>query len=80
MIPGEEDENEIEPEDDLQLIQEQIRELLILRENTTQIPDSYIIRLLKPYLAANLCQNRGYVLDGYPYLTEQVIKFKKNVL
>jgi adenylate kinase len=69
---GEEDMEEMEEEEDPQQILEQIREIEMFMEGGIQnIPDDYIVGLLRSYLAKNFCQNRGYVLDDYPRITEQ---------
>lgn len=76
---GEEDMEEMEEEEDPQQILEQIREIEMFMEGGIQnIPDDYIVGLLRSYLAKNFCQNRGYVLDDYPRTTEQVDGFEKN--
>jgi adenylate kinase family enzyme len=76
---GEEDMEEMEEEEDPQQILEQIREIEMFMEGGIQnIPDDYIVGLLRSYLAKNFCQNRGYVLDDYPRITEQVDGLEKN--
>jgi adenylate kinase family enzyme len=55
------------------------REIEMFMEGGIQnIPDDYIVGLLRSYLAKNFCQNRGYVLDDYPRITEQVDGLEKN--
>ncbi|RZB40591.1 adenylate kinase 7, partial [Asbolus verrucosus] len=64
--------DEMEEEEDPAQILEQIRETETLMEGGVEkMPDDYIIGLLKTYLGKNFCQNRGYVLDDYPRITEQ---------
>lgn len=71
---GEEDEEEMEEEEDPQLIIDQIKELeMMMEKGVENISDDYIIGQMRYFLSQNLCQNRGYVIDGYPVVTAQVI-------
>lgn len=72
---GEEElEEEEDEEADPQQLLEQIREIeMFMERGIDKVPDDYVIGLLKTYLAKNFCQNRGYILDDYPRLPQQVL-------
>lgn len=38
---------------------------------TGKLPDEYVVRLMKQHFLKNVCQNQGYVLDGYPKTMQQ---------
>ncbi|KAL1501160.1 hypothetical protein ABEB36_006541 [Hypothenemus hampei] len=46
--------------------QEQIHEINSLLSNDGRLPDDYLVRLMRDFLAKPLCQNHGYVLDDFP--------------
>lgn len=73
---NEEEEEEIEEEEesgDIEEWEEQIRDIqTVLGESEdNKLPDEQVIKLLKNLLKSNICQNQGFVLDGYPKTTEQ---------
>lgn len=74
-----EDDEEVEEEEviNTEELWEQLRDIETTLEKSEQgkLPDQQVIRLLKTFLATNICQNQGYVLDGYPKTMEQVRRF-----
>lgn len=38
---------------------------------TGRLPDEYVVRLMKQHFLKTICQNQGYVLDGYPKTIQQ---------
>ncbi|XP_023023117.2 adenylate kinase 7 [Leptinotarsa decemlineata] len=72
-----EEDEEIEEEDevnvDVEDWQEQIKDIMTLidKSENKRLPDEYVVRLMKSFLAKELCQTRGYVLDGFPKTIEQ---------
>lgn len=75
---GEEEIDEAAEEEDesakLEEWMEQLKDIESLMEQTEngKLPDHYVLRLLKSMLQSNICQNQGYVLDGYPKTIPQV--------
>ncbi|KAJ8972902.1 hypothetical protein NQ317_019618 [Molorchus minor] len=53
--------------------QEQIKfiTMAMTESEDGKLPDEYVVRLMKAYLAKEVCQTRGYVLDGYPKTIQQ---------
>lgn len=80
---GEEEMDEGAEEEDesgkLEEWMEQLKEIESLMEENEngKLPEHYVIRLLRSMLQSNICQNQGYVLDGYPKTIQQV---KSNIL
>lgn len=73
----EEEEIEEEEEEDKGLIEEweeQYRDITatLTKSEDGQLPDDYVVRLMKTFLVNDVCQRRGYVLDGYPKNIQQV--------
>lgn len=64
----EEDENP-----DLEELEEQLRDLetSIETAQNNQLPDELMIKLIRDMLGSNICQNQGYILDGYPNTMQQ---------
>lgn len=73
----EEEEGEEEETTELDEWQEQLRDIetTINESPNGKLPDDYVIRLMKQHLLRNVCQNQGYILDGYPKTTQQVGNF-----
>lgn len=71
---GEEEEEEEDDEGKLEEWLEQVREIenAMAESANEKLPDAYVIKLMKSFLASNICLNQGYVLDGYPKTMEQV--------
>ncbi|XP_072376656.1 adenylate kinase 7-like [Diabrotica undecimpunctata] len=71
-FPGEEEEEE-EIRAIIEDLQEQIRYITstMQRGVSRKLPDEVVVRLMKAFLANEVCQSRGYVLDGYPKTFEQ---------
>ncbi|KAK9874968.1 hypothetical protein WA026_005783 [Henosepilachna vigintioctopunctata] len=71
------EEEELEEEEeviDIEEWEEQIRDIetsLSSSENN-KLPDEQVINLLKTFLQYNICQNQGFVLDGFPKTMQQV--------
>ncbi|XP_028129182.1 adenylate kinase 7-like [Diabrotica virgifera virgifera] len=70
-FPGEEEEEEIKAV--IEDLQEQYRYITstMQRGVSRKLPDEVVVRLMKTFLATEVCQTRGYVLDGYPKTFEQ---------
>lgn len=75
----EEEEFESEEEEDellgdIEDWQEQIRDIQssLARNENGKLPDDYVVRMMRNFLSKDICQTRGYVLDGYPKTIEQV--------
>ncbi|KAG5890481.1 hypothetical protein JTB14_013423 [Gonioctena quinquepunctata] len=72
-----EEEEELEEEDevdaDVEDWEEQIKDITMLmaKSENNRLPDEVVVRLMKTFLAREICQTRGYVLDGFPKTTEQ---------
>lgn len=69
----EEEEEEVEEEEvsDIENWQEQLRDIETIMNEAGRLPDEYVVRLMKQHLIRNVCQNQGYVLDGYPKTLQQ---------
>ncbi|KAJ8925523.1 hypothetical protein NQ315_009362 [Exocentrus adspersus] len=72
------EEEEIEEEEDegkglIEEWEDQVREITMLmaKSETGTLPDEYVSRLMKAFLVNDVCQRRGYVLDGYPTNIQQ---------
>ncbi|XP_075265197.1 adenylate kinase 7-like isoform X2 [Convolutriloba macropyga] len=66
--PEEEEEDDGKAQEDSELL-EKINENK--QENDGRIDDEYIIQFFKEKLHSKMCQNQGFVLDGYPKTYEQ---------
>lgn len=53
--------------------QEQLHDIeTVMSESPNgKLPDEYVVRLMKQHLLKNICQNQGYILDGYPKTIQQ---------
>lgn len=70
---GEEEDEEYEPVVNLDDLQEKLATLeTTLEHNDNVLPDEFVIQLMRQFLASNICQNQGYVLDAYPKTMSQV--------
>ncbi|CAH1164273.1 unnamed protein product [Phaedon cochleariae] len=69
----EELEEEVEEDIDIEDWQEQVKDIttLMAKSEDHKLPDQYLVRLMKAFLAKEACQTRGYVLDGYPKTIQQ---------
>lgn len=74
---NEEEEEEVEEEEEegggIEEWEEQIRDIqtMLSESEDNKLPDEQVIKLLKNFLRSNICQNQGFVLDGYPKTSEQ---------
>lgn len=74
----EDEEDEEDADEDLQEVindmTQRLKEIRSAIEDSEngRLPDETIIELLRSKLASNLCQNQGYILDGFPKTEEQV--------
>lgn len=72
MDEGEEEEEmEEEETNEVEDWQEQLRDIESIISEQGELPDEYVVRLMKQYLLKNICQNQGYILDGYPKTIQQ---------
>ncbi|XP_018574472.1 adenylate kinase 7-like [Anoplophora glabripennis] len=78
MGEEEEEEEEVEEEEEeamgpVEEWEEQYRDITISLEKSVdgQLPDDYVVRLMKTFLVNDTCQRSGYVLDGYPKNIQQ---------
>lgn len=55
---------------------EQVRDIetTMAESENGKLPDALVIKMIKSFLASNICLNQGYVLDGYPKTIAQVKK------
>lgn len=52
---------------------EQIKDIQMSMKNEMgKLPDDYVVRMMRNFLSKDICQNKGYILDGYPKTLEQV--------
>ncbi|XP_017781619.1 PREDICTED: adenylate kinase 7-like [Nicrophorus vespilloides] len=70
-VEEEEDDEEVEEEEEeypIEDLLEKIKdiEITMAESENGKLPDDYVIRLLRSFLASNQCQNQGFVLDGFP--------------
>lgn len=68
------EEEEEEEEGGIEDWQEQLRDIecAMNESENGKLPDDYVVRLMKQHLLKNVCQNQGYILDGYPKTIQQV--------
>ncbi|KAL3277400.1 hypothetical protein HHI36_012749 [Cryptolaemus montrouzieri] len=76
VLGDEEDEEEIEEEEetvDIEEWEEQIRDIqtILSDKQNNRLPDEQVNHLLTTFLGSNICQNQGFVLDGYPKTIDQ---------
>ncbi|XP_044756042.1 adenylate kinase 7-like [Coccinella septempunctata] len=73
----EEEEEEVEEEEEegvgIEEWEEQIRDIqsVLSESEDNKLPDEQVNKLLRIFLNSNICQNQGFVLDGYPKTIEQ---------
>lgn len=48
-----------------------MRDIETIMNENGKLPDEYVVRLMKQHFLKNVCQNQGYVLDGYPKTIQQ---------
>lgn len=75
------EEEEVEDEEgenlngdvDVEHYEEQIRDINALMSSSpnNKLPDDYVVRLMRTFLAKPWCQSHGYVLDGFPKTLQQ---------
>lgn len=79
MLDEEEEEESIDDDDDglaaIEDWQDQIKDIhsTMAKSENGKLPDVYIVRLMRDFLSKDICQSKGYVLDGYPKTLEQVM-------
>ena len=73
----EEEDEDIEDDDTMEIQQweEQIKDIITLLSQSVnqKLPDDYIVRMMRVFLAKDRCQSHGYVLDGFPKTLQQVL-------
>lgn len=73
----EEDLDEEEDVGEMETLQEQLRDItsLMLKSENGKLPDEYVVRLMRNFLIKDICQTKGYILDGYPKTLQQVYQY-----
>ncbi|XP_056632232.1 adenylate kinase 7-like [Diorhabda sublineata] len=68
-----EEDEEVETKAAIEDLQEQIKYLTHTMQKSVnkRLPDEVVVRLMKAFLGKEICQTRGYVLDGYPKAFDQ---------
>lgn len=72
---AEEEEEDDDEEVDIEELEQQLHDIenIVLYTDNGRLPDEDVVKLMKAYLGKNMFQNQGYVLDGYPKTTKQVM-------
>ncbi|XP_050295555.1 adenylate kinase 7-like isoform X1 [Anthonomus grandis grandis] len=67
------DEDNLDVNEDIAQYEEQIRDIdgLMTNSPNNKLPDEYVVRLMRLFLAKDRCQSHGYVLDGFPKTIQQ---------
>ncbi|KAK6635167.1 hypothetical protein RUM44_000416 [Polyplax serrata] len=66
-----EDEEEDEEGDDIDVLNDNLREIEENMDNeNNRLDEEFVIKFFKEKMLSNVCQNKGYIIDGYPKTME----------